>query len=200
MNKRQRKKQTTKPEKLYKVPDGIYAKELLYKPITYDSSQNCDFESIMVPFLIKGNKLFLIEVMNSCSTSVYLTSMLLNEGRLSGYHDMSEDMKEALEVQETMGIEYYFGKLNKVYNKYMYILNILLNKGIIDKEQGKELIKNVDFDETRFDAAVASIETKLTAKAEEQKQAKSAADAILGFLGLLMDDEMMVEDDGDEEE
>lgn len=163
MNKRQKKKCNNTPIATQKIQNGILAEDLLYRPITYDtkSDMTLDFDHIRVPFKIQGEKLFLIAFMDSCDLSVYLECLPLKEGMLSGYCDMSADMKECLEVQEIMGIEYYFGHLNNVYNHYMYVLNILVNKGLINNEKSLELIRDVGFDESLVSQAVDSVEDQL---------------------------------------
>lgn len=191
MNKRQRKKQGCQPTTLYETKlKMVPAKELLYRPISHDSKDHAlDFDYIMIPFQIQNNKLFVLQIMHSCTTSIYLEYLPLKDGKLSGYRDITADMKECFQMQETTGVEFYFGKLNNAYNHYMYVLNILLEKNIIDKETAKGLIKDIDFDENRFDYAISMTGMELEKSKQEMKGTKSAADAILGFLGLLLEED-----------
>lgn len=190
MNKRQRKKQNNNSAALCTIPEGVLAGDLLYKPIAHGSGgSKCDFDIIMVPFKIQGDKLFLINAVDVCSVSFHLEYVPLTEGRISGYWDISEIMKECLEVQEETGVTYYYGKLDKAYQNYMYILRVLISRNIITKKEAKKLILAVDFDEDRFDRAANEVEAKLESVLAEERRAKSAGDMILGFLQQIIEDE-----------
>lgn len=175
---------------------GRPIKNMLFKPVSYQSRGNLGFDHLMVPFRVDKEKVFALAFMDSCELTVYIECFTLDKnGILSGYDDMSAHMKECLEMQEALGVPYYFGKLDKTFNQYLYALQIFINKGFLDKEKAIELIKDIGFDPERIQECVAAVEAEIEKGKEQRRRmglknepVNAAGDTLVEFLMSILGD------------
>lgn len=184
-------------QELPEATTALSAKDLLFKPLGYNinsSDQVIDFDHIRVPFKITDSNVFLLSFMDSCNVSVYIEChKMTSDDSFSNYMDLSESMKQCLEVQEFMGVEYYFGKLNKTLDRYLYALQLFVDKGILDADAAMDLISNFGFDTEKMKSAIQSVNNELQVTRERlamlrngAEDRKPAGDMIIEFLtGLL---------------
>ncbi len=176
--------------------------KLLFKPMSYEhrgsTLDTLEFDHLIVPFKQTGNKIFVISFMDACDLSVYTECMRVGEnGVLQGYCDISDDMKQCLEVQTFMGVEYRFDKLNKIYNHYMYALSLFVDKGLITEEQAMDLAKAVGFDEEKIPGAVFKVASDLEAskRRNETMRMKAQSTEMIDNLMFNLFDKMINEQD-----
>lgn len=187
-------------------------KELLFHPLMYKSSSGeraIDFEHIVVPFYIKGNLVFMLMFMDGCgSTSAYVECYDTDPEKPSEtYKDAIPLMHECLEIEQHIGVEYYFGKLDKSLERYLYGMQLCINKEFLSKEQALEMIKELGM--TDDDMAIASqsvadaIEESFQKEARMRREASvrsSVNDMILEFLMSITENKKEDEAPAGEEE
>lgn len=124
----------------------------LFKPHVYWSKTNngyirdFDFDGIYIPFKVVDNRVYCIHYFDSFKKKVMLTMKTENEGENdNSYINCDAMMKEALHVQQEIGIEYYFGKLNNAVKNYITALRILLEKKYITQEDYVKLCEDIGF-------------------------------------------------------
>lgn len=183
------------PEEIQEYDTPI--KDLLFRPLIYKSGSDrtVDFEHIRVPFLIKDNRVFMLTFIDGCgSMSVYIECYETDpEKPYDSYRDAIPLMKECLEVEQLTGTEYYFGKLDKLLEQYLYAMQLFIDKNIATKEQAVEIIKELGIESE----AMADASQTVTYKIEEEKmreaqmrgevRARAAAgNMILNFLSDIL--------------
>lgn len=191
----------------------IPVKDLMFRPLIYKSSSNTqvNFDHIVVPFLIKDNLTFMMMFMDGCgNTSVYTECYEMDPEKPSDtYRDAMQLMKECLEIEQLTGTEYYFGKLDKALERYLYAMQLFIDKNIITKEHAIEIIKELGIESEAMESASESVANKITetkmreARMYEKARARTTAgDIILKFLSdmLGMDNDNDVIDTEDMEE
>ncbi len=195
---------------------AVPAADLLFRPVSYDSGTDriLDFENVFVPFKIEENLIYIISFMDM-DLSIYLECRELKDGTLPGYADISKRIKNCLDMQTRTGINYYFGKLDKTYNQYIYILEILVEKGFLEAEKAVELIKEIGFYEENPDSAVEHAIISVEAELDQVKirrrnmglaseNIKKAGDVLVEFFKTISskkdenseEDEDLKEDEG----
>lgn len=168
-------------------------RKVLFRPLIFNNSsgRTIDFEHIQIPFLLKGSHLYTVMFLDSCGdTSIYTECYELENGNpFESYKDATELMKEVLEVEKTTGIPYYFGKIDKALETYLYGLQLFVDKEMLDRDKAVELARDLGFDtEAMLDMHQAvSDRIEETMKRREQrmlerKEQKTAADIMMQFL------------------
>lgn len=176
-------------------------RELLFHPLIYKTSthRNIDFDNMIIPFLIKETRVFFLSFMNGLGdASVYTQCYIEDPDSPSKSHeDVIVLMRECLEVQKLTGTDYYFGKLNKALEHYLYALQLFVDKDLLSKEAALDLVKELGAtDQDMENAAVIVSQRMEDAKIRDAKmraEAKvrsEAGDILMNFLlSMLQKDE-----------
>lgn len=152
---------------------GPPAESLLFKPCTSQTHGTMEFECIFVPFLFKDGRMFVLYFIDGCGDlSVYIKCYAQDPKEpLGSYMDGTADMKACLEMQELTGVEYYFGKLNKAVQNYLYALQLFVDKEIMSADTALSLIETLGFNPDRMRAEAEHVEQMLeTAKERRAKR------------------------------
>lgn len=167
---RQDKNKTTKPAAKQTIPEldelmEPLFKELLFRPLIYkpSSGTTIDFDHIMVPFMMKDGLVFMMMFMDSCGgLSAYTECCEADPEKPSTqYRDAMGLMKECLEIERLTGTEYYFGKLDKALERYLYSMQLFVDKGILDADSALEIVKELEVDAETVEKASRSVEIKI---------------------------------------
>lgn len=178
----------------------IPIKDLLFRPLIYKSGSDSvvEFDHIKVPFLIKDNLVFMILFMGGCGgTSAYTECYEMDPEKPSNsYRDAIPLMKECLEIEQLTGIEYYFGKLDKGLERYLYAMQLFIDKKITTKEHVIEIIKELGIESERMEEASQSVACKIAEEKMSMSQMRgeartraAAGEIILKFLSDILSGE-----------
>lgn len=122
-------------------------KDLLFRPTIFKGRPNStvDFDHITVPFAIRDDRIFMIMFMDGCGDlSVYTEMCEADPEKPSEtYRDAMPLMKECLEMEKLTGTEYYFGHLDKALERYLYAMQLFIDKGIIKKDRALEIVQEL---------------------------------------------------------
>ena len=167
--------------------------ELLFRPIVYMKGRHGSPEfSIYVPFLIKNGNMFLLDFIDGCGgQSLYVEMWKADAEQFDGYEDAIPYLKDCLEVQKQIGVQYYFGHADKAVRNWLYALQLFVGKGIIDVGKALELAGELEIGKSGMGTAaaetaaeVAKSDARMTRMRGEQKM---AADAVMEFVSLMDD-------------
>lgn len=167
--------------------------ELLFRPIVYMKGRHGSPEfSIYVPFLIKNGNMFLLDFIDGCGgQSLYVEMWKADAEQFDGYEDAIPYLKDCLEVQKQIGVQYYFGHADKAVRNWLYALQLFVGKGIIDVGKALELAGELEIGKSGMETAaaetaaeVAKSDARMTRMRGEQKM---AADAVMEFVSLMDD-------------
>lgn len=188
MSKRKRKQKTgqktfcTEPIQDLKsaAPGEKPFKDLLFRPTIFKGRPNStvDFDHITVPFAVRDNRVFMIMFMDGCGDLSMYTEMCEADPEKPSetYRDAIPLMKECLEMEKLTGTEYYFGHLDKALERYLYAMQLFIDKKIIEKDRALEIVKELGIGTT--DMAHASISVE-----QDIMKAKMREDRMRGMAG-----------------
>lgn len=166
-----------------RVPENMGApiKELLFHPMIYRSGHTAgktvDFENMHVPFLVKDNLVFQMMFMSGCGgPSVYVECIEMDPDMPSEtYRDAMLLMRECLDVEKRTGTEYYFGHLDKGLEYYTYGLQLLIDRGFLEKEHAVTLIRELGLDTDDMFRASLSVSQDIGEAREREEQMRGEA-------------------------
>ena len=167
--------------------------KLLFRPVTYVKNRHGSPEfSIYVPFLIKDGNMFLLDFIDGCGgQQLYVEMWKADAGQFDGYEDAVPYLKDCLDIQKQIGVQYYFGHADKAVRNWLYALQLFVDKGIIDAEKALELAGELEIGKSGMETAaaktaaeVAKSDARMTRMRGEQK---TAADAVMEFVSLMND-------------
>lgn len=174
-------------------------KNLLFRPLIYRANSSgydrtIDFEHLLVPFMIKDNKVFLLMFMDSCGrgTNIYTECYEMDPDQpCTSYRDGMSHMKECLDVERLTGTQYYFGHLDKAVDRYLYAMQLFVNKGILEEEKAVELVTELDATKEDMHMIFMSIdnnvtENKIHSFSSQAQQEQESDDGLTTFLMHLM--------------
>lgn len=125
----------------------IKLSDALFKPLIHASSLvsglNMAFDNIYIPFKIVDNRVYYIQFTDFCEERLMIAMEVEKEGEDAKYINCDVMIKEGLCIQHEIGIEYYFGKLNKVVRNYATALKVLLEKKYITMEEYTKLYEDI---------------------------------------------------------
>lgn len=182
-------------------------RELLFHPLIYKTSthRSIDFDNMIIPFLIKETRVFFLSFMNGCGdVSVYTQCYIENPDEPSeSYQDAMTLMRECLEVERLTGTDYYFGKLDKALEHYLYALQLFVDKDLLSKEAALDLVKELGAGDQDMEAASFIVSQRMEdakirdAEMRAEARARSeAGDILMNFLlSMLQKDEPETEKD-----
>lgn len=176
------------------------AEELLFKPIVYKTSsvdKTVDFENLKIPFLIKDNLVFMMTFVDCCGLSVYVTCHEMNpKNPIDSYRNALPIIKECLKVEKLTGTEYYFGKLDKALEHYLYALRLFIDKDILTKEKALELVKELGVGDDDIEQASNSVKYDIEKSRMrdarmivETKAKDAAAEMMMKFISSIIEEE-----------
>lgn len=177
------------------TPPGPPAETMLFKPVMHkSSSEHLDFDYIYVPFLFKNDRMFILSFMDGIGDLSVHTQCEVQkpEEPNERYMDVTDLIKDCLEVQEITGVEYYFGRLNKAVCNYLYALRLLANKKIIDEEKAIALAGELGFDMKQMKENAQRAEWNLKeaerrhAERMGKQEEKHVGDAVMEFVANIL--------------
>lgn len=183
------------------VIDEKPLRELLFHPLIYKTSthRNIDFDNMIIPFLIKETRVFFLSFMDGCGdVSVYTQCHIENPDEPNElYQDAMTLMRECLEVEKLTGTDYYFGKLNKALEHYLYALQLFVDKDLLSKEAALDLVKELGATDQDMENAAVIVSQRMEdakirdAKMRAEARVRSeAGDILMNFLlSMLQKDE-----------
>lgn len=167
--------------------------ELLFRPIVYMKGRHGSPEfSIYVPFLIKNGNMFLLDFIDGCGgQSLYVEMWKADAEPFDGYEDAIPYLKDCLEVQKQIGVQYYFGHADKAVRNWLYALQLFMDKGIIDVGKALELAGELGIEKENMQTAAAETAAEVAKSdarmARMRGEQKTAADAMMEFVSLMND-------------
>lgn len=167
--------------------------ELLFRPIAYMKGRHGSPEfSIYVPFLIRNGNVFLLDFIDGCGgQSLYVEMWKADSEQFDGYEDAIPYLKDCLDVQKQTGVQFYFGKADKAVRNWLYALQLLVDKGILDDEKALEIAGELDMGDGDMNEAVsetaAEMEKNNARMVRMRGEQKTAADAMMEFVSLMND-------------
>lgn len=174
-------------------PEGVLPQDVLFRPCLYergDSDLTVDFEHMMVPFMLNGNRLFSMLFMDGIGVSAYIECHELGKsGRLRGRMDGTDLVKECMEVEKLTGAPYYFGKLDKCVEYYLYAMQLFMDRNILSKQRALEILAEFGFAAGDMASAKDHVEAEIEKSKEyearskaEAKNREKAGDAMMKFV------------------
>lgn len=208
MNKRNRKKnhqskpimseRIAGPEEIMKNMENEKEplENLLFRPLIYKSSRDTiQFDTIYVPFSIEGSLLFMLMVMDGIGdTSIYV-ECYETDGKtpLDSLRDGTYLIRKNLEMEKLTGIQYYFGKLDKAFNHYLYALQLFVSRGILPKEQAVGLVKELGVDVEDMAASFQSVQDDMEKCRRNEamikgikEESSKVSDMVRNFMVMIM--------------
>lgn len=182
-------------------------RELLFHPLIYKASthRSIDFDNMIIPFLIKETRVFFLSFMNGCGdVSVYTQCYIENPDEPSELHqDAMTLIRECLEVERLTGTDYYFGKLDKALEHYLYALQLFVDKDLLSKEAALDLVKELGTSDQDMETAALIVSQRMEdakiRNAEMRAEARARSDVgdiLMNFLlSILQKDEPKIEKD-----
>lgn len=160
----------------------------MFHPIMHSSSMGTgspDFD-IHVPFLVKGGNVFLLHFMDSCGDMTLYTEMWgVGSKWMDGFEDALPAIRDCLEVQEMTGVQYYLEKADRAVEKWLYTLQLLADKGLLEKERALELARELGMAEKAMADARMVIDMKIEQARQRRnalKTSPSASESMMAFL------------------
>jgi hypothetical protein len=196
MNSRSRKKKqnggmamaVVQPEPVGMKKERLSLDEAMFHPIMHSSSMGTgspDFD-IHVPFLVKGGNVFLLHFMDSCGDMALYTEMWgVGSKWMDGFEDALPAIRDCLEVQEMTGVQYYLEKVDRAVGKWLYALQLLADKGLLEKERALELARELGMAEKAMADARTAIDMKIEQARQRRdalKASPSASESMMAFL------------------
>lgn len=196
MNNRSRKKKrnggmamtVVQPEPVGMKKERLSLDEAMFHPIMHSSSMGTgspDFD-IHVLFLVKGGNVFLLHFMDSCGDMALYTEMWgIGSKWMDGFEDALPAIRDCLEVQEMTGVQYYLEKVDRAVGKWLYALQLLADKGLLEKERALELARELGMAEKAMADARTAIDMKIEQARQRSnalKASPSASESMMAFL------------------
>ena len=104
---------------------------------------------------------------------------------MDGFEDALPAIRDCLEVQEMTGVQYYLEKVDRAVGKWLYALQLLADKGLLEKERALELARELGMAEKAMADARTAIDMKIEQARQRRdalKASPSASESMMAFL------------------
>ena len=134
--------------------------DLLFHPLIYKASESAiNFETVIVPFAIEGGLVSALSLSNSIGdTAIYMESFDVGmKSPEASYRDGLQIMQACRQMEKRVRAEYYFGKLDKSIDNYLYALSLLTRTGFLTEDAAMGLANAVGMSEADIATATKTV-------------------------------------------
>lgn len=124
--------------------------------------------------------------LDSCGDMTLYTEMWgVGSKWMDGFEDALPAIRDCLEVQKMTGVQYYLEKVDRAVEKWLYALQLLADKGLLEKERALELARELGMAEKAMADARTAIDMKIEQARQRRdalKASPSASESMMAFL------------------